>query len=215
VDLRAARAQCAETEETGRAAAAKVKVAEGELVRLRRLEENHLKELALLRTAEKEKVDDLSKRLTEVEKQRLALQEEVTAKSAELSATAKRWVEEIGTLDRGLSGECFFLSSFPFAGFRLSAAGLGWQPAAETLIFSLSPSSGWGQSARAGCRQAFPSKSPSSGWGQSARVGCRQAYFRASESPSTGWGQSAHADCRQPYFRTPKICILQLIFRLR
>ncbi|KAK1604334.1 hypothetical protein QYE76_028007 [Lolium multiflorum] len=102
-DLRAARAQCAESEEAGRSAAAKLKVADGELARLRRLEENHLKELALLRTAEKEKVDDLSKRLTEVEKQRLALQEEVTAKSAELSATAKRWVEEIGMLDRGLS----------------------------------------------------------------------------------------------------------------
>ncbi|KAK1699015.1 hypothetical protein QYE76_015712 [Lolium multiflorum] len=102
-DLRAARAQCAESEEAGRAAAAKLKVADGELGRLRWLEENHLKELALLRTAEKEKVDDLRKRLHEVEKQRLALQEEVTTKSAELSATAKRWVEEIGSLDRGLA----------------------------------------------------------------------------------------------------------------
>ncbi|KAK1693250.1 hypothetical protein QYE76_009947 [Lolium multiflorum] len=77
-DLRAARAQCAESEEAGRSAAAKLKVAELELTRLRRLEENHLKELALLRTAEKEKVEDLSRWLAEVEKQRLALQEEVT-----------------------------------------------------------------------------------------------------------------------------------------
>ena len=119
-DLRAARAQCAESEEAGRSAAAKLNVAERELVRLRRLEENHLKELALLRTAEKEKVDDLSRRLTEVEKQWLALQEEVTDKTTELSATAKRWVDEIGALDRGLSGECLslFLSLC-----RLSAVG--------------------------------------------------------------------------------------------
>ncbi|KAK1670905.1 hypothetical protein QYE76_059064 [Lolium multiflorum] len=100
----------------GPSAAAKLKVADGELGRLRRLEENHLKELALLRTAEKEKVDDLSKRLTKVEKQRLVLQQEVTAKSAELSATAKRWVEEIGTLDRGLFlTHFFFAAAFPEA----------------------------------------------------------------------------------------------------
>ncbi|KAK1653986.1 hypothetical protein QYE76_071791 [Lolium multiflorum] len=103
-DLRAARAQCAESEEAGRSAAAKLKVAELELARLRRLEKNHLNELASLRTAEKEKVEDLSRRLTEVEKQRLALQEEVTTKTTELSATAKRWVDEIGALDRDLSG---------------------------------------------------------------------------------------------------------------
>ncbi|KAK1613019.1 hypothetical protein QYE76_036692 [Lolium multiflorum] len=102
-DLRAARAQWAESEEAGRSAAAKLNVAEQELTRLRRLEQNHLTELASLRTAEKEKVEDLSRRLTEVEKQRLALQEEVTTKTKELSATAKRWVDEIGALDRGLS----------------------------------------------------------------------------------------------------------------
>ncbi|KAK1680534.1 hypothetical protein QYE76_041382 [Lolium multiflorum] len=72
-DLRVARAQCAESEEAGRAAAAKLKVADGELTRLRALEKNHLAELASLRTAEKEKVEDLSRRLAEVEKQRLAL----------------------------------------------------------------------------------------------------------------------------------------------
>ncbi|XP_051211501.1 uncharacterized protein [Lolium perenne] len=83
-DLRAARAQCAESEEAGRSAAGKLKLAEQELTRLRLLEQNHLTELNSLRTAEKEKVDDLSRRLTEVEKQRLALQEEVTAKSTEL-----------------------------------------------------------------------------------------------------------------------------------
>ncbi|KAK1610387.1 hypothetical protein QYE76_034060 [Lolium multiflorum] len=65
-DLRVARAQCAESE-AGRAAAAKLKVADGELTRLRQLEKNHLAELASLRTAEKEKVDDLSRWLTEVE----------------------------------------------------------------------------------------------------------------------------------------------------
>ncbi|KAK1695826.1 hypothetical protein QYE76_012523 [Lolium multiflorum] len=102
-DLRAARAQCGESEEAGRSAARKLKLAEQELTRLRQLEQNHLIELNSLRTAEKEKVDDLSRRLTEVEKQRLALQEEVTAKSTELTATAKRWTEGFGALDRGLA----------------------------------------------------------------------------------------------------------------
>ncbi|KAK1611283.1 hypothetical protein QYE76_034956 [Lolium multiflorum] len=63
-DLRAARAQCAESEEAGRSATAKLKLAEQELTRLRLLEQNHLTELASLRTAEKEKVEDLSRRLT-------------------------------------------------------------------------------------------------------------------------------------------------------
>ncbi|KAK1644195.1 hypothetical protein QYE76_062000 [Lolium multiflorum] len=102
-DLRVARAQCAESEEAGRAAAAKLKVADGELTRLRQLEKNHLAELASLRTAEKEKVEDLSRRLAEVEKQRLALQKEVTAKSTELTATAKHWTDLIGAIDRGFS----------------------------------------------------------------------------------------------------------------
>ncbi|KAK1695841.1 hypothetical protein QYE76_012538 [Lolium multiflorum] len=83
-DLRVARAQCAESEEAGRSAAAKLKVAERE-------------------TAEKEKVEDLSRRLTQVEEQRLALQEEVTAKSTELTATAKHWTDLIGAIDRGFS----------------------------------------------------------------------------------------------------------------
>jgi hypothetical protein len=97
-------------------------VAEGELTRLRRLEDNHLKELAALKKAEEEKVEGLSKRLEEVDKQWLALRQEVTAKSEELSATAKRWVDEIGRLDRGLAGESFiflFPSPLPAFGCRL------------------------------------------------------------------------------------------------
>ncbi|KAK1626422.1 hypothetical protein QYE76_000737 [Lolium multiflorum] len=117
-DLLAARAQCAESEEAGRSSAAKLKLAEQELTRLRLLEQNHLSELNSLRTAEKEKVDDLSRRLTEVEKQRLALQEEVTAKSTELTATAKRWTDEIGALDRGLAGECTLMFPSLAAGSR-------------------------------------------------------------------------------------------------
>ncbi|KAK1630623.1 hypothetical protein QYE76_004938 [Lolium multiflorum] len=101
-DLRAARV-CAESEEAGRSAAAKLKVADRELTRLRQLEKNHLAELASLRTAEKEKVDDLSRRLDEVERQRLALQEEVTTKSTELTATAKHWTDLLGAIDRGFS----------------------------------------------------------------------------------------------------------------
>jgi hypothetical protein len=131
-DLRAARAQCAESEEAGRSAAGKLKLAEQELTRLRLLEQNHLTELNSLRTAEKEKVEDLSRRLTEVEKQRLALQEEVTAKSTELTATAKRWTDEIGALDRGLAGECIsmFLSLC-----RLSAVGCRLSLAAGSRNF--------------------------------------------------------------------------------
>ncbi|KAK1670020.1 hypothetical protein QYE76_058179 [Lolium multiflorum] len=102
-DLRVVRAQCAESEEAGRAAAAKLKVADGELTRLRALEKNHLAELTSLRMAEKEKVEDLSRRLAEVEKQRLALQQEVTAKSTELSATAKHWTDLISAIDVGFS----------------------------------------------------------------------------------------------------------------
>ncbi|XP_071679585.1 uncharacterized protein [Lolium perenne] len=101
--LPSARAQCAESEEAGRSATGKLKLAEQELTRLRLLEKNHITELNSLRTAEKEKVDDLSRRLSEVEKQRLALQEEVTAKSTELTATAKRWTDDFSALDRGLA----------------------------------------------------------------------------------------------------------------
>ncbi|KAK1687022.1 hypothetical protein QYE76_047870 [Lolium multiflorum] len=126
-DLRAARAQCAESEEAGRSAAAKLKVAELELTRLRRLEENHLKELDLLKTTEREKVEDLSRRLTKVEKQRLALQEEVTTKTTEASATAKRPVSARCALD---------LPSSPFARLRVVPAFVGSND--ETLIFAIS-----------------------------------------------------------------------------
>nr|XP_051190170.1 uncharacterized protein LOC127303483 [Lolium perenne] len=96
-DLRVARAQCVEAEKVAKAAAAKAQETDGELARLRQL---------------KEKVDDLSKRLEEVDRQRLELREEVTSKSNELTATAKRWVEEISSLDRGLAGwgQAVFLS---------------------------------------------------------------------------------------------------------
>nr|XP_051202449.1 uncharacterized protein LOC127316068 [Lolium perenne] len=86
-DLWAARAQCADSEEAGRAAAAKLKVADGELTRLRKLEANHLKELAALKKDGEEKLEGLSKRLEEVERQWLALREEVNSKSKELSLT--------------------------------------------------------------------------------------------------------------------------------
>ncbi|KAK1698934.1 hypothetical protein QYE76_015631 [Lolium multiflorum] len=110
-DLRVVRAQCITSEEANRAAAAKLQVADGELKRLRQLEANHLKELAALKKDGEEKLAELSRRLDEVERQRLALQEEVTTKSTELAATAKRWTEGIGALDRGLSGECLYVSS--------------------------------------------------------------------------------------------------------
>ena len=167
-------------------------MADGELKRLRLLEANHLKELAALKKEQEEKLEGLSKRLEEVERQRLSLQQEVTTKSNELSATAKRWLGELSALDRGLAGESFVLC-LPLC--RLSAVGcrLRFAAGGRNLIFSISPSSGWGQSVLAGCRQAL---------------------FRASESPSSGWGQSDLAGCRQAYFRTSKICIFQLISAL-
>ncbi|XP_071685000.1 uncharacterized protein [Lolium perenne] len=89
--------------QANRAATAKLKVADGELKRLRLLEANHLKELAALKKEQEEKLEGLSKRLEEVERQRLSLQQEVTTKSNELSATAKRWLGELSALDRGLA----------------------------------------------------------------------------------------------------------------
>nr|XP_051206175.1 uncharacterized protein LOC127321178 [Lolium perenne] len=94
-DLRAARAQCAESEHAVRDAATKAQETAGELARLRQLE--------AAKQVGREEVADLSKRLEEVEQQRLALRKEVTSKSEELSATAKRWVSEISALDRGLA----------------------------------------------------------------------------------------------------------------
>ncbi|KAK1695957.1 hypothetical protein QYE76_012654 [Lolium multiflorum] len=102
-DLRAARAQCTESEKAVQAAAAKAQETEGELTRLRRLEANHLAELAAVKRVEQEKVDDLSRRLDEVDGQCRKLHDEVSSKSEELTATAKRWVAEISALDRGLA----------------------------------------------------------------------------------------------------------------
>ncbi|KAK1682508.1 hypothetical protein QYE76_043356 [Lolium multiflorum] len=93
------RADLARELETVKVEAAKVPRLESDL----RAARAQTTQLNSLRTAEKEKVEDLSRRLTEVEKQRLALQEEVTAKSTELTATAKRWTDEFGALDRGLA----------------------------------------------------------------------------------------------------------------
>jgi hypothetical protein len=74
---------------------------------------------------EQEKVDDLSRRLDEVDGQCRKLREEVNSKSEELTATAKRWVAEISALDRGLAGKsCFliiFLRPLPASGCRLPA----------------------------------------------------------------------------------------------
>ncbi|KAK1644562.1 hypothetical protein QYE76_062367 [Lolium multiflorum] len=97
-DLRAARARCAESEEAGRSAAAKLKVAELELTRLRRLRRPP-HELASLGRREGEGGGSEAARWRG---SGLRL-EEVTTKTTELSATAKRWVDEIGALDRGLS----------------------------------------------------------------------------------------------------------------
>jgi hypothetical protein len=50
------------------------------------------------------------------------LREEVNSKSEELTATAKRWVEEISALDRGLAGMSHFsFCPLPASGCRLPA----------------------------------------------------------------------------------------------
>ncbi|KAK1695972.1 hypothetical protein QYE76_012669 [Lolium multiflorum] len=121
-DLRDARAQCAESEKTVQAAAAKAQETEGELAWLRRLEANHITELNSVKRVEQEKVDNLSKRLEEVDQQRLKLRDEVTSKSNELTATVKCWVEEISSLDGGLAGKSLAFFSFP-SSCRLSAVG--------------------------------------------------------------------------------------------
>jgi hypothetical protein len=93
---------------------------EGELTRLRRLEASHLEEVAAVKRVEQEKVDNLNQQLGEVDDQCRRIREEVDKQSSALTATAKRWVEEISALDRCLAGK---LSSIilPASGCRLPA----------------------------------------------------------------------------------------------
>jgi hypothetical protein len=70
-------------------------------------------------------VDDLNRRLDEVDGQCRKLREEVSSKSEELTATAKRRVAEISALDRGLVGNLFFTTFLlSLSGFWLSAASM-------------------------------------------------------------------------------------------
>ncbi|KAK1685515.1 hypothetical protein QYE76_046363 [Lolium multiflorum] len=102
-DLRAARERCATAEETAKTLAAKAQETDGELERLRRLESNHLAELKTTKENGRKEVEDLSRRLKDVEQQCRALRDEVTSKSQELTDTAKRWVVQMSALDRGLA----------------------------------------------------------------------------------------------------------------
>ncbi|KAK1693561.1 hypothetical protein QYE76_010258 [Lolium multiflorum] len=140
----AARAQCAESEEAGRAAAAKLKVAEGELTRLRRLEDNHLKELAALKKAEEEKVEGLSKRLEEVDpaactSPRAAFPE---AQDAALAAVGKAR-EERRQATGEQSSACFTMEDYmaSMAARVEPITKFGWElrKAAEELIRLLWP----------------------------------------------------------------------------
>ena len=93
---------------------------EGELARLRRLEANHLTELNNVKQVEQEKVDSLNQRLGEVDEKCQKLSSEMATQSKLLSDTAKRWVDEISALDRGLAGIWLFTSlcfSLPPSGF--------------------------------------------------------------------------------------------------
>ncbi|KAK1616866.1 hypothetical protein QYE76_022383 [Lolium multiflorum] len=100
-DLRIVRAQCADIQEAAKALAAKEKETEGELARLRRLEANHLAELDSVKRVKQTKVDDLNQQLGEVDGQCRKLREEITTQSQLLTATAKRWVDEISVLRLG------------------------------------------------------------------------------------------------------------------
>jgi hypothetical protein len=117
-------AQCTESQEVAKALAAKAKETEGELVRLRRLEANHVAELDSVKRVEQEKVDSLNQRLGEVDEKCQKLSSEMATQSKVQTETAKRWVDEISALDRGLAGKSLVNIFFPsFAGFRLSAGG--------------------------------------------------------------------------------------------
>ncbi|KAK1680263.1 hypothetical protein QYE76_041111 [Lolium multiflorum] len=102
-DLRAARERCTTAEEAAKAVTAKAQETHGELERLRRLESNHVAELKATKENGRKEVEDLSRRLKDVEQQCRALHDEVTSKSQELTDTAKRWVSQMSALDRGLA----------------------------------------------------------------------------------------------------------------
>jgi polyhydroxyalkanoate synthesis regulator phasin len=72
------------------------------------VEANHLTELNAVKQVEQEKVDSLNQRLSEVDEKCRKLSSEMANQSKMLSETAKRWVEEISTLDRGLAGTLFY-----------------------------------------------------------------------------------------------------------
>ena len=99
------------SQEAAKALAAQARETEGELARLRRLEANHLAELEAVKRVEQERVDNLNRRLGEVDEQRQKLISDMATQSKVLSDTAKRWVEEISALDRGLAG--IFTCAFP------------------------------------------------------------------------------------------------------
>ncbi|KAM0860662.1 hypothetical protein ACQ4PT_046399 [Festuca glaucescens] len=102
-ELRLSREQCTASQETAKSLTAKVKETEGELARLGCLEATHLTELNAVRQVEQEKVDNLNQRLGEVDAKCQKLSAEMATQSQVLSETAKRWVDEISALDRGLA----------------------------------------------------------------------------------------------------------------
>ncbi|KAK1616961.1 hypothetical protein QYE76_022478 [Lolium multiflorum] len=91
-------------EEAAKAVTTKAQETHGELERLRWLESNHVAELKAAKENGRKEVEDLSRRLKDVEQQCRALRDEVTSKSQELTDTAKRWVSQMSALDRGFAG---------------------------------------------------------------------------------------------------------------
>jgi hypothetical protein len=85
-------------------------------------------------------VDNLNQRLGEVDEKCQNLSSDMATQSKVLSDTAKRWVDEISALDRGLAGTlfllgCIFYFLLPASSWRL-AVGLCQQPAAGLLRIS-------------------------------------------------------------------------------
>jgi hypothetical protein len=155
-------AQCTESQEVAKALAAKAKETEGELAHLRWLEDNHLAELDSIKWVEQEKVDSLNQWLGEVDEKSQKLSSEMATQSKALTETAKRWVDEISALDRGLAGRSLLSIFFPsFAGFRLLAGGKNSIGSGQLEKLRISP----GFRLVAGC---------------CLLVGCRQADFLTS-----------------------------------
>jgi hypothetical protein len=102
-------------------------------------------------------VDNLSRRLEELDQQRLNLRDEVNSKSNELTTTGKLWVAEMSALDRVFVGKSLLFFSFPspFPAFGCRLPAYVGNRRLKPLEHLISPFSGWGQAVFfTGCHQS-------------------------------------------------------------